>query len=70
MAKGAADVCGLITFCMCGPKGSLCCFVLSIWGSIMLVRVCVWGGGGRGGGEEEEGVEDRGDMVKRTTKQF
>ena len=30
--------------------------------------VCV---GGRGeGGEEEEGVEDRGDMVKRTTKQF
>ena len=37
----------------------------------MLVRVCVWGGGGRGeGGEEEEGVEDRGDMVKRTTKQF
>lgn len=62
MAKGAADVCGLITFCMCGPKGSLCCFVLSIWGSIMLVRVC--------GGEEEERVEDRGDMVKRTAKQF
>ena len=64
MAKGAADVCGLITFCMCGPKGSLCCFVLSIWGSIMLVRVC------GGGGEEEERVEDRGDMVKRTAKQF
>ena len=49
MAKGAADVCGLITFCMCGPKGSLCCFVLSIWGSIMLVRVCVCEGGGGGG---------------------
>ena len=54
MAKGAADVCGMITFCLCGPKGSLCCFVLSIWGSIMLVRVCVCvcvhGGGGGGGG--------------------
>ena len=41
MAKGAADVFGLITFCLCGPKGSLCCFVLSIWGCIMLVSVCV-----------------------------
>ena len=30
-------VVGTGLFCLCGPIGSLCCFVLSTWGFIMLV---------------------------------
>ena len=37
MAKSAGQICGDIVFCICGPKGSLCCFVLSVWAVIMLV---------------------------------
>ena len=38
----AGEVAGKVVFCICGPIGSLCCFVISLWGVIMLVRVvCV-----------------------------
>ena len=33
------EVAGKVVFCLCGPKGSLCCFILSVWGTLMLVRL-------------------------------
>ena len=48
------EMAGKVVFCLCGPKGSLCCFVLSLWGSLMLVSGS-WGHSkGRGGGGEGE----------------
>lgn len=38
---GSGGAAGKCCFTLCGPKGSLCCFVLSLWGVIMLVRMCV-----------------------------
>ena len=35
----AGEVAGKVIFCLCGPVGSFCCFILSIWGIIMLVRM-------------------------------
>lgn len=34
----SGGIAGKIVFCLCGPIGSLCCFVFSIWGVIMLVH--------------------------------
>jgi len=34
---GVGDNIGKVVFCICGPKGSLCCTILSVWGVIMLV---------------------------------
>lgn len=50
----AGEAVGNCVFTVCGPKCSLCCLVLSIWGVIMLVRVVIYwrergervGGGG------------------------
>ena len=33
----AKEVSQSVVFCLCGPVGSLCCFILSIWGVLMLV---------------------------------
>lgn len=36
---GAGENVGKFCFCLCGPKGSLCCTVLSIWAVVMLVSI-------------------------------
>ena len=38
----AGEVAGKVVFCLCGPIGSLCCFILSIWGVVMLVRLGIY----------------------------
>lgn len=38
LAEMAGEAVGRCVFTVCGPKCSLCCLVLSVWGVIMLVR--------------------------------
>ena len=39
----AGEACGKVLFCICGTYGSLCCLLLSVWGTLMLVSGCCTG---------------------------